>query len=135
MWVRVLTIRRAIPISYKRHIGSTCILRNYPVRQEQPLNLTIVEALLATLATPPLFESISIIKDSGIFEYIGAEMTLSNPTQEIVAEAYAAFGANKRVACILSLGCGHPGVFSLPENPEHVESIWLLKNLILDAQR
>ena len=130
-----LTSHSAIPISYKRHAASICVLRNYPVRQEQTLNLTIAEALLATLATPPLFTSTPIHKDFATFEYIGAELTLSNPTQETIAEAHEAFGTDKRVACLMSLGSGHPGIFSAPESPNVAEWNRFLEGLVMDAER
>lgn len=124
-----------VPISYKGHIGSTCIIRNFLVRREETLDMTIVEALSATLATPPLFTSTSIFKDVANFEYISADWTLSNPTQEIISETQSAFGTERKVACILSLGCGLPGIFSAPESSESVEWVQFLNNLTSDAER
>ncbi|KIM19898.1 hypothetical protein M408DRAFT_49160, partial [Serendipita vermifera MAFF 305830] len=100
-----------IPISYERHAGSICVLRNYSVRKEKTPNFTIEEAMMATLATPPLFTPTQILKDAATFDYIGADWTLSNPTEEVIAEAHEAFGAEQKVACLLSLGCSHPDVF------------------------
>lgn len=122
-----------VPISYKSRVGSTCMIRNFATRREQTLDLTIAEALSATLATPPLFTSTSIIKDAANFEYISADWTLSNPTQEIIAEAYGVFGTEERVACRISLGCGHPGVFSAPGPSDPVEWTRFINNLVSDA--
>ncbi|KIM19923.1 hypothetical protein M408DRAFT_30808 [Serendipita vermifera MAFF 305830] len=105
-----------VPISYKHDAGSMCTLRNFHVHQEQTLNLTIKEALMITLATPPLFTPAGVSKDSAKFEYIGGELTLSNPVQEIISEACGAFDLERRVACLVSLGCGHPGVISAPDD-------------------
>jgi len=132
---RRLTSHSAIPISYKLHAASICILRNYAVRHEQTLNLTIAEALMATMATPPLFTSTPVYKGSTAFECIGAELTLSNPTQEMIAEAHGTFGADKRVACLLSLGSGHPGIFSTPDKPSVAEWNRFLEGLVMDAER
>ncbi|KIM21473.1 hypothetical protein M408DRAFT_80521, partial [Serendipita vermifera MAFF 305830] len=124
-----------VPISYKHDAGSMCTLRNFQVRQEQTLNLTIREALLVTLAAPPLFTPIAISKDSVTFEYIGGDMTLSNPVQEIISEACSAFDMERRVACLVSLGCGHPGVISAPDNTNL--EIWnrFLENLAAGNER
>ncbi|KIM23913.1 hypothetical protein M408DRAFT_248878, partial [Serendipita vermifera MAFF 305830] len=125
----------AIPVSYKRHAGSICVLRNYATRQEQTFNLTVAEAMMATLATPPLFTSIPILKDAATFEYIGADWTLSNPAQEIITEAHNAFGAEERVACLLSLGCGHPGVFGAPDSSSSADWSQFLEQLVMNAER
>ena len=122
-------------MAYKKHAGAICILRNYSVLQEQPLNLTICEALVATLSTPPLFASTSIFKDSATFEFMGADLMLRNPTQEIIAEAHNAFGADSRVGCLLSIGSGRHGVFSAPEHPNPAEWNQFLERLLVDGQR
>lgn len=80
--------------------------------------MSVADALLATLASPPLFAPMSTLKGSTIFEYIGADFTLSNPCREIIFEAHNAFGADGKVACLLSLGCGHPGITSMPKGHE-----------------
>ena len=105
------------------------------MRHEQAVNLTIAEALLATLSTPPLFTSISIFKDAATIEYTGADRTLSNATQELISEAHAAFGAEEKVACLLNLGSGHPGVFSSPEGTEISEWNRFLEALTTDGER
>ena len=68
-------------------------------------------------------------------EYIGANLTLSNPTQEIITEAHAAFGPDERVACLLSLGCGHHGALSAPKTPELDEWNRFLEMLAADGER
>ena len=126
---------RVVPISYKQHVGSICTLRNYDVDQDQAVDLTIAEALMATLSTPPSFTPLSISKDASTFEYTGADWTLSNPTHEIISEAHTVFGAEERVACLLSLGCGRPGVFSVPEDRDSVEWNQFLGRLADDGER
>jgi hypothetical protein len=105
------------------------------VRKEQALNLTIVEALQATLAMPPLFTSTSIFKDASTFEYIGADFTLSNPTREIIAEAYGIFGGEGQVACILGVGCGHPGISKVPGESDLTSWNLLLERLATDSEQ
>ena len=124
-----------VPISYKDHVSGTCKLRNFNVRQEPALNLTITEALLATLATPPLFAPTSIFKDAATFKYIGGDLSLSNPTRELISEAHSAFGSDERVACLLSLGCGHLGLIDVPKNPDLTSWNRLLENMVMNNQQ
>ncbi|KIM25294.1 hypothetical protein M408DRAFT_212102 [Serendipita vermifera MAFF 305830] len=124
-----------VPISYKHHTGSICVLRNYSVRKEKTLNLTIAEAMMATLATPPMFTSAQIRKDTATFEYTSADWTPSNPMEELIAEAHEALGAEQKVACILSLGCGHPGVFAAPKDSSTAAWNEFLEYLVADSER
>jgi hypothetical protein len=97
--------------------------------------MTVYESLLATLATPPLFSPISIFKDSGTFTYVSGDLTLSNPIREIVAQACVAFGPEEHVACLLSIGCGHPGVFSVPEGSSLADWNNFFRKIIADSER
>src|SRR4051812_25751686 len=106
-----------VPICYKQTIGTPCFLRNFNVPQEQALNLTIADSLLVTLSTPPLFTSTSVFKDSATYDFVSGELSLSNPVREVIIDAHGAFGPEERVACLLSLGCGHSGVFSAADDP------------------
>lgn len=110
-----LTPYSAVPIAYKRHVGPAYILRNYQ-DQDESINLTIADALAVTLATPPIFSPISISDDAANYEYIAADIILSNPTRQLIAEAHKVFGSEKKVACLLSLGCGDLGTVAIPEN-------------------
>ncbi|KIM27311.1 hypothetical protein M408DRAFT_168883, partial [Serendipita vermifera MAFF 305830] len=125
----------AVAISYKHNARSICILRNYPSQQAVSPNLTIAEAVLATLATPPLFTSTQILKDAATFDYISADWALSNPTQELITEAHETFGAEAKVACLLSLGCGNAGVFASPDSFSMEEWNKLLECLVMDSER
>ncbi|KIM27338.1 hypothetical protein M408DRAFT_24562, partial [Serendipita vermifera MAFF 305830] len=125
----------AVAISYKSNAGSIFMLRNYSCRRKRSSNLTISEAILATLATPPLFTSTQVLRNAATFDYIGADWTLSNPTQEIITEAHEAFSADEKVACLLSLGCGHAGIFATPEGSSMAEWNRLLERLVIDGER
>ena len=124
-----------VPISYKDHVGSTSTLRNFAVRQAPPLNMTVYEGLLTTLATPPFFSPISIFKDSGTFTFVAGDLTLSNPIREIIAQACEAFGPEEHVACLLSIGCGHPGVFSVPEGSSLATRNNFFRKIVADSEK
>jgi hypothetical protein len=96
------------------------MFRNFDVRREEALNVTLAEAMMTTLASPPLFNSTWIVKDSSTFEFISSDLTLSNPTQQVISEAYKAFSEGRRVACLLSIGCGHSGVIKSPDSSDKV---------------
>ena len=89
----------------------------------------------ATLATPPFFTPIPIFKVASTFEYMGADLTLSNPTREIIAEANRVFGGEAPVACILGVGCGHPGIFKAPEESDLAGWNSLLERLAADSEQ
>lgn len=91
--------------------------------------------MLATLATPPLFTSISIVKNAFTFEYVGGDLTLTNPTSELITEAYDAFGPERQIACLVSIGCGHPGVVHAPEGSDIGEWNRFLVSIAVDSEQ
>jgi hypothetical protein len=111
------------------------MLRNFDVRQEETLNTTVAEAMLATLASPPLFTSASISKDSSIFEYIGADITLSNPTLQVIVEAHGRFGEDASIACLLNIGCGYPGIIRSPESSQSAAWIQFLEKIVTESEQ
>jgi hypothetical protein len=120
---------------YKNHVGSPCMLRNYTNSNEPAVDLTIAKALLATCSTPPIFTPTIISKDFANFEYIGADIGLSNPTREIIAEAHRTFGDYATVSCLLSVGCGHPGVNPVPSDSGATSWIKFLEGVARDSEK
>jgi hypothetical protein len=108
------------PNYYKNNVSATCVLRNYIIRQELATNLTVAEAMLATSATTHLFNPISIGKDFPTFDYISGDLGFSNPVREVIAGAHNAFGGERTMACLLSIGCGHSGVTSGQFHPDQL---------------
>ncbi|KIM26748.1 hypothetical protein M408DRAFT_57060, partial [Serendipita vermifera MAFF 305830] len=125
----------AVPISDALNMKSICTLRNYDARQEKSVNITVAEALVATLAIPPLFTPTPIFKDASTFHFIGADFSLGNPAQHLITEAYGAFGPEALVACVLSLGCGHPGIITTPSNSDVDKWNSLVEKLIVDSEQ
>jgi hypothetical protein len=120
---------------YKNNIGVPCVLRNHVVRQEPPTNLTIAEAMFATSAIAPMFTPISIGKEFSTFEYISGDLGLSNPIREIIAGTLHIFGDEATVACLLSIGCGHSGVKSLPTTSNLTDRVEFLERVAMDSER
>jgi predicted acylesterase/phospholipase RssA len=120
---------------YKNHVGSPCILRNYSTNHGPPVDLTIAEAMLATCSTPPIFTPTMISKDFATFEYVSADLGLSNPTREIIAEAHRAFGNEKTICCLLSIGCGHSGVNTVPSDSGGTTWTDFVERVVMDSDK
>jgi len=99
------------------------------------VDITIAEAMLATCSTPPIFTPTIVSKDFAHFEYIGADLGLSNPTREIIGEAHRAFGDETTVSCLLSVGCGHPGVNPAPSDSGGTSWTEFLEGVARDSEK
>lgn len=87
-------------------------LRNYQCRGLSP-NVTVVEAIRATLAFPHLFDSVHIGPVGREEEFVGIQYRFNNPTLEAIYEVKNSLGAEQPLAGVVSLGCGKPGIISL----------------------
>jgi hypothetical protein len=75
-------------------------------------DITVINAVRATWASPDLFTPILDGPLKFQEEFIGGDCAFSNPTREAIKEIYECFGETRQVGCIISLGCGVP--FNLP---------------------
>lgn len=91
--------------------------------------------MLATLSTLPLFSPTSISQESEFPEYISGNFFLSNPTVELISEAYDIFGSEWQIACLLSIGCGHLGAFTAPRSPNITKWNQMIENLVTDGEQ
>ncbi|KAG5349024.1 hypothetical protein C0989_006519, partial [Termitomyces sp. Mn162] len=85
---------------------------SYLVKANQGYNCTVVEAARATTASPQFFKSVSIGARGLTEKFIGAHLGYNNPMNLVLEEAELVFGASQPVACIVSIGAGHPGHIS-----------------------
>jgi hypothetical protein len=90
-------------------------LRNYKHRGSS-LNSTIVDAICATMATPPYFSPIKFGPRGRQQAFNGGPRGANNPTRELLKEASTAFGKEKLVAQIVSLGSGRSDISSMERN-------------------
>jgi hypothetical protein len=95
------------------------------------MNFTIGEAILATLASPPLFTPASISE----IEYISGDLRFSNPTLTVVSEAYKVFGEEARVACLMNVGTGHLGYLSPPNDSDFSHWNRFLDKALKDSEQ
>lgn len=111
------------------------IFRNYASRQSS-VNCTLVDALCASIATPPLFDPVPIGPRLRQQTFIGGAVGYYNPTRELLKEAKAAYGDEQRLAVLLSLGCGLPPTLSLKSAASLSVNIeTLVKYIATDCER
>jgi predicted acylesterase/phospholipase RssA len=77
------------------------------------LNPTIVEAVYATMAIPSHFVPVRIGSRRDHKDFVGGPLGSNNPIRELLKEASVVFGNERRVAQVVSIGCGVLPVLSL----------------------
>ncbi|KAG6859495.1 hypothetical protein C0995_007903, partial [Termitomyces sp. Mi166 len=88
------------------------IFRTYEVMANQGDDCTVVQAARATTAIPEFFKHV-VITSGGLSEnFVGASLGYNNPTNFVIEEAEMVFGQSQQVACLVSIGAGHPGPVS-----------------------
>jgi hypothetical protein len=111
------------------------IFRTYRSPQTS-INCTLMEALCASLAIPPLFDPVPIGTRLRKQKFIGGSLGFYNPTREVLKEAKVAYGDDQRVALILSLGTGVPPVVSLGSSASLSSSTQsLVRYMATDCER
>ncbi|KAH8814677.1 hypothetical protein DL96DRAFT_420437 [Flagelloscypha sp. PMI_526] len=97
------------------NISSPRLLRTYNVRSNASPDCKVWEAAVATCALVGVFRSITIDSASVGERFVGGEVRWNNPTHELTVEVANIFDG-RDIACIVSVGSGHPGVLSLTEH-------------------
>ncbi|KAH8823424.1 hypothetical protein DL96DRAFT_273310 [Flagelloscypha sp. PMI_526] len=106
-----------------------CPFCNYPSHVNPSLEYMLWEAAFATTVMPDLFDPIEI-GDASIRErFVGGDLSWNNSIDELTKEAVNIF-KGRRVACIISIGSGHPGHMSLSQGPTE-----LFSRIALDCER
>lgn len=101
-------------------------LRTYTSPLSLPLNCTVVDAALATMASSLYFDPVQI----GRQLFLGASLGYNNPTREAIREAWDVWGADRSVACILSLGTGASNALNKEKPVEN-----LLRDILEDCDK
>ena len=97
------------------------------------INPTIVEAVCATISVPSHFTPVEIGPPRRQQKFIGAPLGVNNPTRELLNEAGTAFGNERRVAQIISIG-GGSSVPSLETEANEIGVDRLLKGVAADCE-
>ncbi len=100
------------------------------------MDYTLIEAVLATMAIPQVFESVLIGPNGRKQKFMSASFGSNNPIWEILNEAEKAFPNRPPVSTILSLGSGRPAL--LPWDASLTNSANLddlMTRLVLDCEK
>ena len=89
----------------------------------------IWEAARATSAAPRFFPPIQIGPKNLQEEFVDGALGYNNPTQLLIQEAHAVFGAGKIIDCIVSIGTGRENIIQLPAKPAWYDGL-MPKDLI-----
>jgi predicted acylesterase/phospholipase RssA len=93
--------------------GKPVLFRSYESTMGTSIPCTVWEAARATSAAPTIFKRIYIGQHKEPF--IDGGLGRNNPTEEVLSEAKIVF-PGRRVACVISIGTGHPKMIKVP-NP------------------
>ncbi|PVF91619.1 FabD/lysophospholipase-like protein, partial [Serendipita vermifera] len=104
--------RRFIVATTKEGLDQA-ILRTYSIRAYPSIDLTFIDAALATCAAEPTFLPVTIGPRLRQRTYISGNISGVNPSKQVISEAYGLFGGSGRLACFLSLGPGPVDILSL----------------------
>lgn len=102
---------------------------------DPPTDITVVDAVLATCASPTEFLPVSVGVGYDKLEYVGARFGASNPVRQVIAEAYSYFGEESSIALLLSLGSGHPGVLSITPGSTYNALHQLMRDMMSDCEQ
>jgi hypothetical protein len=92
------------------NLGVPIVLRNHDIKDTLTPDITIMDAILSTCASPALFAAVKVEEGLWDHNYVSADQGLPNPTREVIKAAYQVFGEEEYVACLLNLGAGNLGV-------------------------
>lgn len=99
------------------------------------MDVTISEAIQATISIPPLFSSISLGPAGRLEKLLGGEISYGNPTREAIAEAYRHFGPQQKVASIVSIGSGSWEYARFGENVPRIRTSEQMQKLERECER
>jgi hypothetical protein len=86
------------------------------------------------MATPSLFSPVKIGPRLRQQSFVGGAVGANNPTRELLKEASAIFGPNRRVAQVLSIGSGLPRVVSTESSTDNEGAHRLLYEITSDCE-
>ena len=110
-------------------------LRTYLVPDDPATAITVIDAVLATCASPSQFLPVSSGATYERCEYVGAGIGANNPLRQVILEAYSHFGRKSSVALVLSLGSGHPGILALETDENDSGLHDLMLGMMADSEQ
>jgi hypothetical protein len=119
VWLTLLGVTSFLCATHARYVNAPSgpvRLRTYIPDKNKLDNCRIWEAGRATAAAPRLFDRISIGREGEQIEFIDGAMGANNPIRELVDEAVMLYGAERKVACVISIGTGVANVINYDQS-------------------
>ncbi|PVG01551.1 TPR-like protein [Serendipita vermifera] len=97
----------------KENVQTKIKFRTYRNRTGAPLDITVLDAMMATCASPN-FEPVTIGTSFRRKTYLSGPFSCRNPIRELIAEAHdlSPSPEEEYIATLVSLGAGHPGIIT-----------------------
>ncbi|CAE6432310.1 unnamed protein product, partial [Rhizoctonia solani] len=119
--------------------GLPVMFRSYAVPTNPGPECTISNALYATMAHPDLFKSIDIVHSGVSQSYVSGEIGCSNPLTHVLTEIKRVY-PDRHVACIVSIGAGHPSTIHIPDPNRwyqwyRTQDVTVTKDMAMDSER
>ncbi|KAH8824307.1 hypothetical protein DL96DRAFT_1818071 [Flagelloscypha sp. PMI_526] len=114
MFCETATCKTFVCAAPSSNVSHPRLFRNYLSRSNAGPDCTVLEATRATMSVPGLFEPISIGSVHIREPFIAGELRWNNPMDILTREIKEVFN-DRHVACVVSIGSGHPGHLSLSE--------------------
>ncbi|PVF93869.1 TPR-like protein [Serendipita vermifera] len=109
--------------------------RTYPSHHDQ-IEGSLADALSASMALPTIFAPVPVGPDYAAEEFNGSGLGFNNPIRELLKEAKAAFGDERLVSLILSLGSGRPKELSLEGSDSKKDAVQeLIMKLVVSGEK
>jgi len=90
--------------------------------------------MLATCASNTIFAPVSVGVGFNEKTYVSADLGANNPVGELISEAHAFYGADSKVAVLVSLGSGHPGSISMPTASDRTTMNNVYRQILSDSE-
>jgi hypothetical protein len=96
--------------------------------------MTIVDACIATVSKPPLFEPVSFRHRGVQYEYISGDPNFPNPIRDCIMETYI-LNKEAGITCLINIGSGESDVIRVPDNFDSPEWKFHQERVIRDGER
>ena len=126
-------IYRLVMAASSLNVSDKVRFRTYLVPTDPPSEITVVEAALATCASPSEFLPVPVGSDYEKRVYAGAGIGANNPVRHILDETSIHFSADPSL--LLSLGSGHPGVLALDREKHDLGLHALMLEMMGDCEQ
>ncbi|KIM28146.1 hypothetical protein M408DRAFT_23860 [Serendipita vermifera MAFF 305830] len=116
------------------HVSDKVRLRTYYAQSDPPSGINVIDAALATCASPQEFLPVTVGTGYEKCVYTGAGVGVNNPVRQILDETEHIF-RGEPISILLSLGSGDPGVLALNSEKDDLGLYELMREMMIDCER